>query len=294
MNKPNLQTIKEALQKAWSAETSSTDEWSAVNPSLGQCTVSACIVQDYLGGDIVNSVATLTDGKKVSHYLNLIDGRYIDLTIQQFADGTTFSSPKPKKKSFSSTREYCLSHEDTNNRYEVLKTKVTDIFIRIPIVDLNDKIITYKDRTEIDYNIDIFRTASLWITNSNRDVLLAQRKYDKKVDPGKWAEAVGGTVENDDTYLDTIVREAEEELGLKGIDIKIGPKQLITTPCKYFVQWYTLCIDKPISEFKFQEEEVEQIAWVSTSQLADELRANPDKYIEALPKILELLSTDKP
>ena len=163
----------------------------------------------------------------------------------------------------------------------------------IPIVDLNDKTIAHKDRSEIDYNVDIFRTASLWITNSNGDVLLAQRKYDKKVDPGKWAEAVGGTVENDDSYLETIVREAEEELGLKGVDIKIGPKQFITTPCKYFVQWYTACIDKPISEFRFQEEEVDQIAWVSINQLNDELKTDPDKYIEALPNILELLAPDK-
>lgn len=52
-----------------------------------------------------------------------------------------------------------------------------------------------KSRDDIDYSKDIFRTASLWITNSNGDILLAQRKFDKKVDPGKWAEAVVGTVE---------------------------------------------------------------------------------------------------
>ena len=162
--------------------------------------------------------------------------------------------------------------------------------MEIPIVNLNDEIVTYKDRSEIDYDNDIFRTASLWITNSNGDVLLAQRKFDKKVDPGKWAEAVGGTVENNDSYFETIVREAEEELGLKDIEIKTGPKQFITTPCRYFVQWCVACIDKQISEFEIQKEEVEQIAWLSMNQLNDELRTNPDKYIEAMPKIVELVS----
>lgn len=162
--------------------------------------------------------------------------------------------------------------------------------MQIPIVNFKDEIIAHKDRSEIDYMNDIFRTASLWITNRNGDVLLAQRKFDKKVDPGKWAEAVGGTVENDDSYLETIVREAEEELGLKGIEIKVGPKQFITTPCKYFAQWFTACIDKPISEFEYQEEEVEQIAWTPINQLNDELQTDSEKYIEALPKIMELLS----
>jgi isopentenyldiphosphate isomerase len=162
--------------------------------------------------------------------------------------------------------------------------------MKIPIVNLDDEIIVHKDRSEIDYDHDIFRTASLWVVNSNGDVLLAQRKFNKKVDPGKWAEAVGGTVENDDSYLDTIVREAEEELGLKGIDVKIGPKQFITTPCQYFVQWYTTCLDKNISEFKIQKEEVEQIAWTPIGQLNDELKTNPDKYIEAMPEIVKILS----
>jgi isopentenyl-diphosphate delta-isomerase len=169
--------------------------------------------------------------------------------------------------------------------------------MEIPIVNRNDEVIGHKDRSEIDYVNDIFRSASLWITNSNGDVLLAQRKFDKKVDPGKWAEAVGGTVENDDSYFDTVVREAEEELGLTGLDIKVGPKQFITTPCQYFAQWCTTCIDKHISEFKIQKEEVEQIAWLPIKKLNDELVANPDKYIEAMPEIVRLLSdtdtTDK-
>jgi hypothetical protein len=124
MSNLNLPAINEALQKSWSAETSNTDEWSSDNPSLGQCAVTACIVQYYIGSDIVNSVATLPNGTEISHYLNLINGKYIDLTIQQFTDGTTFSSPKPKQKNFPSTREYCLSYKNTNKRYEILKAKV--------------------------------------------------------------------------------------------------------------------------------------------------------------------------
>lgn len=122
----NMQTIKIALQKSWSAETSNSGDWSIGNPSLGQCAITACIIQDYFGGEIVNSIVILQNGDKISHYLNLIDGKYIDLTSQQFNEGAIFSDPKPKKKSSSSTREYCLSYENTNNRYEILKAKVME------------------------------------------------------------------------------------------------------------------------------------------------------------------------
>jgi len=160
----------------------------------------------------------------------------------------------------------------------------------IPLVNANDEVIGNKDRSDLDYDHDIFRTASLWITNSNGDVLLAQRKFNKKVDPGKWAEAVGGTVEGSDSYLATIIREAQEELGLTYLEIIEGPKQFITTPCQYFVQWYKTCINKPITDFVIQQDEVEQIAWVPIAELLDELKINPDKYIEVLPEIVKLLA----
>jgi len=160
----------------------------------------------------------------------------------------------------------------------------------IPIVNERDEIIGSKERNDLNYDVDIFRTASLWVTNSSGDILLAQRKMDKKVDPGKWAEAVGGTVDGDDTYEETVIREAEEELGIKNVLITKGPKQFITTPCKYFVQWYVATIDQPIESFIFQKEEVEQIAWIPKNQLSADMKSNPNKYIEALPEIVSLLS----
>lgn len=157
----------------------------------------------------------------------------------------------------------------------------------LPIVTRDDEIISYKERAAIDYENDIFRTASLWVTNTDGDVLLAQRKFDKKVDPGKWAEAVGGTVEGKDTYEETVIREAEEELGLRNLTIKKGPKQLITTPCTYFVQWYKATIDVA-TELTIQEEEVERVAWIPYEVLQKETRQSSEKYIDAMASIVDL------
>ena len=160
--------------------------------------------------------------------------------------------------------------------------------MQVPVVNDKDEVIGYKDRSLLDYENDIFRSASLWITNSRGDVLLAQRKKDKKVEPERWGEAVGGTVEGADSYESTVIRESEEELGLKNINIQIGPKQFISNSAKYFVQWYTAVIDLPIESFELQDDEVEQIAWIPLRQLKQEITEYPEKYISALKEAVDL------
>jgi hypothetical protein len=49
-------------------------------------------------------------------------------------------------------------------------------------------------------------------------------------------------------------------------------------------------VSKDISEFKIQEEEVEQIVWIPREQLEQDLHDNPEKYIEAMGKIVELVT----
>ncbi|MEC3917703.1 YunG family protein [Nocardia sp. CDC160] len=115
-----VEALRDALELSWAADTSRSRVWSASNRAKGQCAVTACVVQDYLGGEIYHSVATLPGGETFSHYFNVIDGRSVDLTKQQFPSGTTFTEPAPKTKGYPSTREYCLSYEDMVRRYRTL------------------------------------------------------------------------------------------------------------------------------------------------------------------------------
>lgn len=163
--------------------------------------------------------------------------------------------------------------------------------IEIPIVNEKDEVIGYKPREAVDLENDIVRSASLWITDSQGRVLLAQRKLTKRTDPGKWAEAVGGTVDGQDSYEETVYREAEEELGITGVTFELGPKQFIQgPPSHYFAQWYKVTLDWPIERFVPQESEVEQVAWVDVDVLKRDMATNPDKYIAALPGIVGLLT----
>lgn len=126
------QQLRLVLRKAWSKETSASSKWDETNPALGQCAVTACVVQDYLGGDILNSVVTLSDETTVSHYFNIIDGVTEDFTKEQFPDGSVFTQGRPKTKGLSSTREYCLTFEDTKNRYDLLRSRVEELLNRLP------------------------------------------------------------------------------------------------------------------------------------------------------------------
>ena len=94
-------------------------------------------MQDYLGGEIVNSNVTIEaksengvnyKRKEVSHYFNLIDNEEIDLTRSQFGKSTIIPRGKPKTKNFETTRDYILSYEPTVERYKLLKSRVEQRF----------------------------------------------------------------------------------------------------------------------------------------------------------------------
>ncbi len=102
--------LEKAIMESWCRATSSTkEEWDDKNPARGQCAVTALILNDYLGGKIVQSDAVFPDGVTESHYFNSIGGEQIDITRQQFPEGTIIPTGMPKKNGFDSTREYVLS-----------------------------------------------------------------------------------------------------------------------------------------------------------------------------------------
>lgn len=120
-----LSDLERVLRKSWSRETAyRPEEWSEANPSSGQCAITALIVNDYFGGDIVWAEAVLPNGEKISHFFNRINDKEVDLTRSQFPEGTIIPRGVEKKKDFASTRDYLLSYEDKGSRYAVLKEKV--------------------------------------------------------------------------------------------------------------------------------------------------------------------------
>jgi hypothetical protein len=122
-----------ALRKSWVTRTDMeiTELFNKGEPSVGQCAVTALVVQDYFGGDILNTLVTYPDNPTVfsSHYFNVIDGMEIDLTRQQFKARVKLSDAKPRHGGLTSTREYVLSNPSTMERYLSLKSRVDEALI---------------------------------------------------------------------------------------------------------------------------------------------------------------------
>ena len=66
----NLQTCSERLRPGWSED----------NPSVGQCTITAAIVHEFFGGEVLG--LPLLEGGM--HSFNRLDGKIIDLACEQF------------------------------------------------------------------------------------------------------------------------------------------------------------------------------------------------------------------
>lgn len=108
-----------AIRQAWAADTSyDPDRWSPANPAWGQCAVTALIVQDALGGELVRGVAAET-----THFWNeLPDGSVVDLTLEQFG-----TAPPHFSHVDQTARDYVLAWPETVNRYELLAARVGDM-----------------------------------------------------------------------------------------------------------------------------------------------------------------------
>jgi len=95
------------------------DKWCEENKTLGQCAITALILNDFLGGKIMRC-----DSETGSHYYNLINDNVVDLTVSQFKTLPNYEMGVER------TREYLLSNEDTKKRYKLLLEVVKENFLK--------------------------------------------------------------------------------------------------------------------------------------------------------------------
>ena len=160
--------------------------------------------------------------------------------------------------------------------------------MKIPIVNEQDEIVGYKERGSQNPN-DIIRATGLWVTDKDDNILLAQRSYSKKYYPGLWGPSAGGTVEENETYESNIIKEAEEEIGLRGVVFTKGPKIRFFD---FFSQWFNVLVDKDYNFIK-QDEEVEQIKWFSRNELEELFREKPEIFMNGFENYLKLIKINE-
>ena len=84
-----IEELQEAIRASWGADTSDDAAWSEDNPTLGQCAVTAYVMREHFGGEIL--VAPVVPSDVNDHHLwnRLPSGEEIDFTFDQFKDGQT-------------------------------------------------------------------------------------------------------------------------------------------------------------------------------------------------------------
>ena len=106
------------LSGLWSADTCAPrmrKDWSADNPTLGQCSITAFLVQDLYGGRVLG--VPLGDGNY--HCFNDVDGCVFDLTSEQFGDRALDYAHCPELR-----REVHFAKAEKQARYALLRERL--------------------------------------------------------------------------------------------------------------------------------------------------------------------------
>jgi hypothetical protein len=115
------QVLYDVLTGIWCADTCAPrmrDEWSPENPTLGQCSITAFLVQDIFGGKVYG---ILRHGGNY-HCYNVVRNAVFDLTSEQFGDEVLDYSDNPEQ-----SREVHFAKEEKRLRYEYLKARLKEI-----------------------------------------------------------------------------------------------------------------------------------------------------------------------
>ena len=115
---PALRELYRRLKGLWCAETCAPrlrERWTPENPSLGQCSITAFLVQELFGGRVCG--IPLGDGN--FHCYNVFGDEAFDLTSEQFIDRELDYDNANEQ-----SREAHFAKEEKRQRYELLKAKL--------------------------------------------------------------------------------------------------------------------------------------------------------------------------
>lgn len=115
----------------------------------------------------------------------------------------------------------------------------------IDIVDQNDKVIGTAPRKGIHNTDQLHRAAHIFLVNSEGKIWLELRAMHCDNYPGHYSSSAAGHISSGEDYITGAQREAEEELGIKGLSLtfqhKFPPSKISMNE---FISFYTATSDK--------------------------------------------------
>ncbi len=157
----------------------------------------------------------------------------------------------------------------------------------LDVVDENNQLTGKTEERNIIHEKGIWhREVAVWIMNEKGEILLQKRAANKRQEPNKWA-ICAGHVEAGESVEDSMIREMEEELGIKvnmnQLEfLKIYKKQndIPNDNIKNynFQYMYFLKTNWNIEDYKIQLEELSEIKYVPFTEFEDIVK-NKDKNV---------------
>lgn len=140
-----------------------------------------------------------------------------------------------------------------------------------PVVDETGKVVGKATRKECHSGSMILHpVVHLHVLDADKRLFLQHRSMKKDVQPGKWDTSVGGHVDYGKTIEAALLREAREELGLTGIEVKklFTYKFTSSIECELVNAFYTVC---RLEDITVDGDEITEGRFFSVDEILDRI-----------------------
>ena len=138
----------------------------------------------------------------------------------------------------------------------------------------------------------LHRTAHVWVVrniNGRYEIMLQKRSMNKDSFPGKYDTSSAGHMPAGSEYVESAIRELDEELGIEATSNQLHYAGMFRTQyekefhgrlfkdnevTKVFVYMEPVNIE----ELSLQESEVEEVRWFDLDEVAEEIKTSRDRF----------------
>lgn len=150
----------------------------------------------------------------------------------------------------------------------------------LDIVDMNNKVVGKETKVRIhELNLP-HRSCFIYIFNSKNELLLHKRSPNKLVHPDAWTLSAAGHVDSGESYLQTGVRELEEEIGIKLKEKEIKLLGIMTLSEEIPEdELVGVVLGRSDGPFVFDEKEMTDHRFVSLPNLDKMIKENKGQFV---------------
>lgn len=152
----------------------------------------------------------------------------------------------------------------------------------VVLVDEQNTVVGERPKEEVhSTHTPLHRGFSLFVFNSQKQLLLTRRAHTKKTFPGVWTNTVCGHPAPGESTVDAAKRRLKEELGVEGFEVKeVAPYRYRFEDVHGIVENEICPILVAFGDIKPKPnpKEIADCRWVAWSDFLREIEANPKSY----------------